>query len=341
MSANPPCSTRHVRGRPCRERHPFATKDPNVGRVNVPDPRLDVIARIVRPACRSGGRSPDIAGLVKGLARRGTGQPVSSQHPRNRRDRPRRSSVRRRRRLASCGRRRPGARSRRDGFELALSDLAIVEKRLDRSDARRHRRQGGAREVSALERAHELSEGARSGTCARRPTTGACSHRRRSRSPVLYAARLTPELGNGAEGRDIARLRRAIATARSRPRSFLLRQDRSRAGQLSEDDRKVSSSHWPRVRRTRSFDSRRLSPARPADWLHSGDPARARRSIAATPRPSRRRDPYRFRARFHSGRDREPRRLRGQRRLEVKGRAVGGQDYVVRDGDVMLFRFNV
>jgi ribosome-binding ATPase YchF (GTP1/OBG family) len=25
----------------------------------------------------------------------------------------------------------------------------------------------------------------------------------------------------------------------------------------------------------------------------------------------------------------------------VKGRAVGGQDYVVRDGDVMLFRFNV
>jgi len=29
--------------------YPFATKDPNVGRVNVPDPRLDVLADLVKP----------------------------------------------------------------------------------------------------------------------------------------------------------------------------------------------------------------------------------------------------------------------------------------------------
>ena len=29
--------------------YPFATKDPNVGRVNVPDARLDELARIVKP----------------------------------------------------------------------------------------------------------------------------------------------------------------------------------------------------------------------------------------------------------------------------------------------------
>ena len=50
--------------------YPFATKDPNVGRVNVPDPRLDRLAEIVKPqrTVPAGVEFVDIAGLVKGAS---------------------------------------------------------------------------------------------------------------------------------------------------------------------------------------------------------------------------------------------------------------------------------
>src|ERR1044071_9793939 len=50
--------------------YPFATKDPNVGRVNVPDPRLDVLERIVEPqrVVPAAVEFVDIAGLVKGAS---------------------------------------------------------------------------------------------------------------------------------------------------------------------------------------------------------------------------------------------------------------------------------
>ena len=50
--------------------YPFATKDPNVGRVNVPDARLDELARIVKPqrTVPAAVEFVDIAGLVKGAS---------------------------------------------------------------------------------------------------------------------------------------------------------------------------------------------------------------------------------------------------------------------------------
>src|SRR5215216_2563482 len=50
--------------------YPFATKDPNVGRVNVPDPRLDELSRIVQPqrTVPAAVEFVDIAGLVKGAS---------------------------------------------------------------------------------------------------------------------------------------------------------------------------------------------------------------------------------------------------------------------------------
>src|SRR5512138_1873617 len=50
--------------------YPFATKDPNVGRVNVPDPRLDELSRIVEPerTVPAAVEFVDIAGLVKGAS---------------------------------------------------------------------------------------------------------------------------------------------------------------------------------------------------------------------------------------------------------------------------------
>ncbi len=60
--------------------YPFATIDPNVGVVSLPDPRLDKLAEIfgsqrVLPATVS---FVDIAGIVKGASERGGGSATSS-----------------------------------------------------------------------------------------------------------------------------------------------------------------------------------------------------------------------------------------------------------------------
>src|SRR5678816_1274840 len=51
--------------------YPSATKDPNIGRVSVPDDRLDGLARIVRPqrTVPAAVEFVDIAGLVAGASK--------------------------------------------------------------------------------------------------------------------------------------------------------------------------------------------------------------------------------------------------------------------------------
>src|SRR5687768_13057933 len=51
--------------------YPFATKDPNIGRVSVPDDRLDELARIVQPqrTLAAAVEFVDIAGLVAGASK--------------------------------------------------------------------------------------------------------------------------------------------------------------------------------------------------------------------------------------------------------------------------------
>ena len=51
--------------------YPFATKDPNVGRVNVPDDRLDVLADVGKPQriVPAAVEFVDIAGLVEGASK--------------------------------------------------------------------------------------------------------------------------------------------------------------------------------------------------------------------------------------------------------------------------------
>ncbi len=48
--------------------YPFATIEPNIGIVNVPDPRLDILEELIKPEklCHATCRFVDIAGLVKG-----------------------------------------------------------------------------------------------------------------------------------------------------------------------------------------------------------------------------------------------------------------------------------
>jgi ribosome-binding ATPase len=63
--------------------YPFATKDPNIGRVNVPDDRLSALAKVVQPqrTVPAAVEFVDIAGLVEGSEQgRRAGQPVPREH---------------------------------------------------------------------------------------------------------------------------------------------------------------------------------------------------------------------------------------------------------------------
>src|SRR5215216_5400987 len=62
------------------ENYPFCTIEPNVGIVEIPDPRLAELAAIAKPE----RVVPAVVEFVEG---RGTRQQVSRQHPRNRCDR--------------------------------------------------------------------------------------------------------------------------------------------------------------------------------------------------------------------------------------------------------------
>ena len=67
--------------------YPFATIDPNVGIVDVPDSRLQKLADIVNPGriVPATVEFVDIAGLVKGANEgEGPGQPVLGKHSRDR-----------------------------------------------------------------------------------------------------------------------------------------------------------------------------------------------------------------------------------------------------------------
>ncbi len=128
---------------------PFCTIEPNVGEVNVPDARLDRLAR--NRAVQGRRAHPDDLRGHRGagegrLPGRGARQPVPRQHPRVRRDRPCAALLRGRRRHPCRGKGRPGGR-RRDG-----GDRADARRSRERREAPRGagapaqgRRQGGGR----------------------------------------------------------------------------------------------------------------------------------------------------------------------------------------------------
>ena len=77
--------------------YPFATIEPNVGVVPLPDERLAVLARIfgsekILPATVS---FVDIAGIVRGASEGRPGQQVPREHPRGGRDPPGGAGLRR------------------------------------------------------------------------------------------------------------------------------------------------------------------------------------------------------------------------------------------------------
>jgi GTP-binding protein YchF len=197
--------------------YPFCTVEPNVGIVEVPDPRLTRIAEIVRPkmVVPTVVQFVDIAGLVKGAAQ---GEGLGNQFLANIRGTDAIVQV------VRCfedpdvthvmGSVDPVRDREVIEFELALADLTTVEKRLDRVQrtARSADKQAMA-ELPVLERARSvLQEGralweakpAAADLALLQPLNLLTS------KPVLYAANVSDSELHGDEGPHLRALRDAI-----------------------------------------------------------------------------------------------------------------------------------
>ncbi|GAC1481226.1 MAG: redox-regulated ATPase YchF [Gemmatimonadaceae bacterium] len=198
--------------------YPFCTVEPNVGMVEVPDARLDALAVVVQPkrTVSAAVQFVDIAGLVKGAAE---GEGLGNKFLANIRETDAIVHV------VRCfedpdvthvmGAVDPVRDREVIEFELALSDLATVEKRLDKT--RRTAKTGekeALAELPALERAYEvLKEGHGLWTAALTADDRAVLTQLAllTIKPVLYAANVTEAELAGDEGPHLIALRRAIA----------------------------------------------------------------------------------------------------------------------------------
>ena len=198
--------------------YPFCTVEPNVGVVEVPDPRLARIAEIAKPGkvVPAVVQFVDIAGLVKGAAQ---GEGLGNQFLATIRETDAIVHV------VRCfedpdvthvmGSVDPVRDREVIEFELAFADLSTVEKRLDR--AQRTARSGdkqAAAEVPVLERARAVLQEGRA-LWESRPSTADLAILRPlnllTTKPVLYAANVSDAELHGDEGPHLRALREAVA----------------------------------------------------------------------------------------------------------------------------------
>ena len=197
--------------------YPFCTVDPNIGMVEVPDPRLSKLAEIVKPERTVPAviQFVDIAGLVKGASQ---GEGLGNKFLTNIRETDAIVHV------VRCfedpdvthvmGSVDPVRDREVIEFELALSDLGAVEKRIDKSKrAARTGEKEAQAELPTLEKAHAaLAEGKALWHVALTPTERAllAPLQLLTLKPVLYAANVTDGELQGEEGAHVKALRAAI-----------------------------------------------------------------------------------------------------------------------------------
>src|SRR6478609_5971864 len=200
--------------------YPFCTVEPNVGMVEVPDPRLGSLADIVQPkkVVPAIVQFVDIAGLVKGAA---NGEGLGNKFLANIRETDAIVQV------VRCfedpdvthvmGSVDPARDREVIEFELALSDLGGVEKRLDKM--RRASRTGDKEalaELPALERAYEFLKDGRGlweAKLTQDEMAALAPLSLLTTKPVLYAANVTDAELSGAEGKHLEALRAAVAAS--------------------------------------------------------------------------------------------------------------------------------
>ncbi len=336
--------------------YPFCTIDPNVGVVNVPDPRLEKLAEIVSPerTVPAAVQFVDIAGLVKGAS---TGEGRGNAFLSNIRETDAIVHV------VRCfddddvihvdGSVDPVRDRATIEFELALADLAVVEKRLDK--AKRAAKTGdkdAAAEVSSLEKAHKpLSDGQ-----ALWHVSLTTEDRERLKGlqlltlkPILYAANVTDSELTGAEGKHVTALRAAIAADHEPAQvvTFSAKIEMELA-ELPAEDRKeflaslgIESAGLDRLIRggysllgLQTYFTAGEKEVR-AWTIHKGDTAPKAAGVIHS-------DFEKGFIRAETVAYEDFVALGGWKGAREKGLArAEGKEYVMVDGDVVLFRFNV
>ena len=336
--------------------YPFATKDPNVGRVNVPDGRLDELARIVQPqrTVPAAVEFVDIAGLVKGASQ---GEGLGNQFLTNIRETDAIVHVVRAFDdddvLHVMGTVDPVRDREVIEFELALADLSIVEKRFDR--VKRSAKTGdkdALAELGPLEKANAaLAEGRALWHEKLSPEERAvlAPLTLLTLKPILYAANVTDAELAGDEGPHIKALREAITASGEHaevvPFSAKIEAE---LAELPEDDRRgfleslgLESAGLDRLIRggyhllgLQTYFTAGEQEVR-AWTIHRGDTAPVAAGVIHTDfeRGFIRAETVGYED-FLANDGWKGAREKGVVRAE-------GKEYVVKDGDVMLFRFNV
>ena len=336
--------------------YPFATKDPNIGRVTVPDPRLNVLADIVKPqrTVPSSVEFVDIAGLVKGASQ---GEGLGNQFLANIRETDAILHVVRCFEDADVLHVMGDVDPVRDreviDFELALADLSSVEKRLDKAQrAAKAGDKDAVAEVPALQAALAyLSQG--------KPLWEAALPAEQlvllaplsllTTKPVLYAANVTEGELTGTEGRHLTALRAAIAGSAEHaevvPFSAKIEAELSELPEIERGDFLASlgleSAGLDRLIRA-GFHLLGLQTYFTAGeqevraWtIHRGDTAPQAAGVIHT-------DFERGFIRAETVSYEDFTALGGWKPAREKGAVRSeGKEYIVRDGDVLLFRFNV
>jgi hypothetical protein len=203
--------------------YPFCTVEPNVGNVEVPDPRVDLLAEKVKPqrVLRAVVQFVDIAGLVEGASQ---GEGLGNQFLSNIRETDAVVHV------VRCfddpdvvhvmGSVDPVRDRDVINLELALSDLAVVEKRLDRArKAARGQDREALAEVGLLER---LLEALGAGQPARVVEANEeeekilRSYNLLTSKPVLYLANVAEDDLPEGDNEHVRALRAAVAASGER-----------------------------------------------------------------------------------------------------------------------------
>ena len=258
--------------------YPFCTIEPNVGRVAVPDPRLDTLAAI--------GKSAKIVPTSAGVRRhrrpgarrlqgRGARQPVPRQYPRGGRDHPRAALLRG---SATSTHVEGSVDPLRDAevveTELMLADLDSLEKRLI---AAQKRARGGDKEsdrrggADGADRRRRCRTGGRRGPPSRRTSAEAA---KRLQLLTVEAGAVCVQRRGGVRPRRGNAFSARVASARAAEGARVVVVSaaiEAEVAQLPEADRGgVPRGTGPARQRPRSGDPRRLRPAGPVTFFTVG-----------------------------------------------------------------------
>ncbi|MDB4908138.1 MAG: GTP-binding protein [Gemmatimonadetes bacterium] len=336
--------------------YPFCTVEPNVGMVEVPDVRLDTLAEVVLPkrTVPAVVQFVDIAGLVKGAA---DGEGLGNKFLTNIRETDAIVHV------VRCfddpdvthvmGGVDPGRDREVIEFELALADLGVVEKRLDKaSRAARTGDKEAKAEMPALERALSFLKDGRGLWEAHLTAEEQLALKPLSlitAKPVLYAANVTDAELSGDEGAYLKALRDAVAKSGEHAEvvPFSAKIEAELAELTKEErveflaslglesaglDRLIQAGY--RLLGLQTYFTAGEQEVR-AWTIHKGDTAPQAAGVIHT-------DFERGFIKAETASYSEFVGNGGWKGAKEKGSVrAEGKEYVVADGDVMLFRFNV